>query len=244
MIFFYSIRYQKLLQDVELTGPTSTTAATQEEINFFKTTTSSSSSSPSPPDDDGSNDDGEEEKKRVNTNNNNNNNNKMGNKKPIHTFQKHIMTQRQPKAKSHTGPTIQVEPSMENDDEHHNTKSPTSANEAEEEGGQQQRQLVTHRYVLVQDGLRSAGGDYFVRIDGCVNTETHVCNPTFYNIEVEYGIGEDFVCDQPCKNGGKCIATNKCFCVNGWSGPTCETGNLLKKKPTHANRVYVCCVCV
>ena len=85
-------------------------------------------------------------------------------------------------------------------------------------------QLVTHRYLLIKEGLRSSGGDYFVRIEGCTNTETHACNPTLYNIDVQYGTDEEFVCERPCKNSGRCAATNKCFCINGWTGLTCEDG--------------------
>ena len=34
------------------------------------------------------------------------------------------------------------------------------------------------------------------------------------------------LCDEPCINGGKCIAPNTCACVYGFGGPQCQAGIL------------------
>lgn len=60
------------------------------------------------------------------------------------------------------------------------------------------------------------------------------------------------VCRPDCKNQGKCVEPNVCECPVGYSGPTCEEGNLnsyshLSNMPTHTHTQntdeYLCVVC-
>lgn len=47
------------------------------------------------------------------------------------------------------------------------------------------------------------------------------------------------VCSRHCHNGGQCVSPDQCLCPDGWTGPSCEAGELCNNAMKKKTGLYV-----